>query len=115
MVVSPPPVRAVRPHRVLRQLARPARHRARRRDRTSLDHQLRAGRTLVLRLSRPTVLRQRPPTHTAGPSPTGSADARTRRTRPCQLATAAALTPPTHHGATNLGFRRITTGRVGTR
>src|SRR5271169_3791775 len=109
MVVSPPPVRAVRPHRVLRQLARPARHRPRRSDRTSLDHQLRGGSTLVIRLSRPTVLRRRPPTCAAGPSPTGIS----LRGHACRTTTKESLANPLVVGKHHRGHRQEPAGVPG--
>ena len=50
LVVPPAPLRGVRAHRVLRQLAVAARQRARGRRRAPADPQLRAGRGLVLEL-----------------------------------------------------------------
>src|SRR5690606_27125794 len=50
LVGSPAPVRAVRPHRLLRLVSGPARDRALPRDRPPAGPQLRAGRGLVLGL-----------------------------------------------------------------
>ena len=53
LVAAPAPLHPVRPHRLLRQLAVPARHRARQGDRPPGDPQLRAGGELVLVLPEP--------------------------------------------------------------
>jgi hypothetical protein len=88
MVVSSAPMRAMRAHRLLRQLTKPACVKALRRHGSSGHHELRAGRALVLRLSHRGILR-RPKTSSAGLPSGRSAGAGTGRSGARKLASAA--------------------------
>src|SRR5580704_16899626 len=88
MVVSSAPMRAMRSHRLLRQLTKSACIETFRRYGSRDYHEFRAGRALVLRLSYGGILR-RPKTSRSSLASVGSTGARASRTGACKLANAA--------------------------
>ncbi len=86
LVAAPAPVHPVRPHRLLRQLAVPARHPACQGDRSPGHPLLRAGRGVVLVLPERGLLRDRPGARRPDEPPGRPAHPGPVRPRPAQLA-----------------------------